>query len=132
ETLRHCFFAEFLVIHQVSVVTQSDVHTIRGGLEHRLNIRPLLATRGGVTSMSNAHGAMEGIYDRFIKDIRDQAHVFEDNQSVSITDADTCGFLPTMLQSEQTKVGQRRNIFTRSPDAKNTALFAGFSLALVI
>src|SRR5699024_10484568 len=113
-------------------MTQRNVHTIRGGVKHRLNIGPLFATGGGIASVPHGDGAVQGAYNRFIENIRDQAHVFKNNEAVPITDADTSGFLATMLQCEKAKVAQLRNILTRSPDAKDAALFTGFLLALVI
>ncbi|GAA4681299.1 hypothetical protein GCM10023324_39210 [Streptomyces youssoufiensis] len=77
------------------------------------------------------HGdvAAEGAEGGFVEDLRDQAHVLEDENLGAVAHCDARGLLSTVLQRVQPEIGEFGDLFTRSPDTEDAAGVLGALLA---
>ena len=84
---------------------QSDVGAVFRGTEHRLHVGPFFTAGRRIAVVADSNVALEGFQQGFIKNIRDQPHVFEHEQAVFPTDSHASGFLATVLDGVEAKVG---------------------------
>ena len=61
-------------------------------------------------------GAQRGL----IEDLRDESHVFVDENLAAVTRSDSGRFLTAVLQSIEAEVAQLGHFFAGSPDAEDT------------
>ncbi|GAA1473018.1 hypothetical protein GCM10009621_11150 [Corynebacterium felinum] len=59
-----------------------------------------------------------------IEDLRNKTEIFVHHHLLAITNGDTGGFLPPVLQGEKTEIGEFRNFFARCPNTEHAAFFA--------
>ena len=80
------------------------------------------------------HGdvALERAQDGFIKNIGDEAHVLEYDDSLAVADANAGGFLATVLEGKEAEVRESGDVLPRGPNAEDAAFLARFSLPLIV
>jgi len=75
--------------------------------------------------MAYRQPAWEGLQDLFFEDLRDQSHVFVDDQAHTVGDGYPGRLLPTVLECKKREEGETRDVHLRSIDAENPALVVG-------
>lgn len=73
--------------------------------------------------------SLERFKSCLVENLRNQAHVFVDDDVVTVTDGNARRFLSAVLQRIQTVVGEFGNFVTRSPHSKDPAGVLGSLLA---
>ena len=73
--------------------------------EQRLHVAETIVPSRRIAVVADSNVALEGFQQGFIKNIRDQPHVFEHEQAVFPTDSHASGFLATVLDGVEAKVG---------------------------
>ncbi|GEB53209.1 hypothetical protein SCA03_57600 [Streptomyces cacaoi] len=58
---------------------------------------------------------------RLVENLRDEAHVLEDEDLGSVAHCDTRGLLTAVLQGVQTEIRELGDLFARSPDTEDAA-----------
>ncbi|GAA2956790.1 hypothetical protein GCM10010518_49120 [Kitasatospora cinereorecta] len=79
--------------------------------------------------MTDRDVALERSQRRFVEDLRDQAHVLEDQDLGPVAHCDARGLLSTVLQGIQSEIGELGDLFARSPDTEDAASVLGAFLS---
>ena len=91
----------------------------------RLNFANRVSAGGRIARMPDGAPADEFSQDIFVQDVCDESHRTKLMKLGAVARNDAAGFLPAMLQSEQTELRQRRS-FSVTENAENAAFFFKF------
>src|SRR5579871_1702214 len=101
----------------------SERKTAAGILDHqRLTILERGRTGGRIAVVADSRSTLQTAEHFAIEDVGDQAHSAMRNQGLAVGRNDACGFLTSMLQAVEPKVGQVRGL-RMAVNAENAALF---------
>ena len=111
---------------------EGDVATAASRAEHGLGMLPPNTAGRGIPRVTDGHMASESRQGGLVKNLRYQAEVFKDQNLLSVPNANPRCFLPPVLQSIQTVVGELRCLLPRRVHSEHATFFVRLGFTTIV